>query len=497
MVETLLVVIAETALATYVATRAWDYRPARLFVVLITVLLIQNVTSFLRAQAPDVASAYPLRVISSLGLAGIDLALLLLFSSLFVPQWWERRRPIVWISLPYIVLSVALAIDLIGRLGIFVSGIRFEAGDYSFNLARPAGPILLTLFTVSWLVHLSILLVAFVRVRRARPALAVLTGALIFGAVIGQMQLLVAEFAGFAGLLQIVPLLAALAYLVLRTQLVIPIRAALDKALRAMSEAVAVLTLEGQVVYANPPARALGLSPDESRAPTDGQQDDAHDRLAHYIAQHSGLEAPRTETLEFAQRQIEVTIAPFTDADGRTRGMLLLGRDVTELARRTALLEEERTQLAETVRQLEEEQQRRTQLTETVRALSLPLIPVMDGVLVLPLVGSFDQERADEFMRVLLHGIEREQARLVLLDVTGIPLLDTTGARRLMQGVQAAALLGARCVLVGVRPEIAQSLVVLGVSLDELGVAATLQQAVQDELRPQMLEHVSNRSRHN
>jgi rsbT co-antagonist protein RsbR len=64
-----------------------------------------------------------------------------------------------------------------------------------------------------------------------------------------------------------------------------------------------------------------------------------------------------------------------------------------------------------------------------------------------------------------------------------MPLLDTAGAAGLLQGVRAAALLGARCVLVGVRPEIAQSLVPLGVPLSELTTAATLQQAVLNELR--------------
>ena len=86
-------------------------------------------------------------------------------------------------------------------------------------------------------------------------------------------------------------------------------------------------------------------------------------------------------------------------------------------------------------------------------------------------------------MAVLMAGIEQARARLVLIDITGMPLLDTAGAAGLLRGVRAAALLGARCVLVGVRPEIAQSLVALGVPLAELATAATLQQAVHNELR--------------
>jgi anti-anti-sigma regulatory factor len=183
------------------------------------------------------------------------------------------------------------------------------------------------------------------------------------------------------------------------------------------------------------------------------------------------------------ERQIECLVAPVADAHGRLLGTLLLGRDVTEVEQHTALIEQERARLAETVRQLEAEQVERAQLAATVQELSLPLIPVLDGVLVLPLIGAFDDARIDEFTGVLLDGIERAHARLVLIDITGVPLLDTSGAAGLLRGVRAAALLGARCVLVGVRPEIAQALVSLGVPLDELVTAATLQQAVHNEIR--------------
>jgi anti-anti-sigma regulatory factor len=182
-------------------------------------------------------------------------------------------------------------------------------------------------------------------------------------------------------------------------------------------------------------------------------------------------------------RQIEFSVAPVADTRGRLQGTLLLGRDVTEVLERSAQLERERQRLAATVRELEDEQAERAQLAATVQELSLPLIPVLEGVLVLPLIGAFDSARIAEFTSVLLEGVERERARLVLIDITGMPLLDTHGAAGLLRGVRAAALIGARCVLVGVRPEIAQSLVSLGVPLAELAIAATLQQAVRDQLR--------------
>lgn len=115
-----------------------------------------------------------------------------------------------------------------------------------------------------------------------------------------------------------------------------------------------------------------------------------------------------------------------------------------------------------------------------MRALSLPVIPVIEGVLVMPLIGDLDAVRASEFTSVLLKAIER--ARIALIDVTGVPVLDTVGAAALMQATQAAALLGTRCILVGIRPEIAQTLVALGVPLGTMTTAATLQQGLRSVL---------------
>jgi anti-anti-sigma regulatory factor len=119
-----------------------------------------------------------------------------------------------------------------------------------------------------------------------------------------------------------------------------------------------------------------------------------------------------------------------------------------------------------------------------VRGLSLPLIPVLDGVLVPPLIGAFHSARIAEFAQVLLDGIERSGARLVLLDMTGMPLIDQPAAAGLLRGMRAAALLGARCVLVGVRPEIAEELGALDAPLGAMHTAPTLQQALRSVLGP-------------
>ncbi|MCU0491139.1 MAG: STAS domain-containing protein [Chloroflexaceae bacterium] len=114
----------------------------------------------------------------------------------------------------------------------------------------------------------------------------------------------------------------------------------------------------------------------------------------------------------------------------------------------------------------------------TVRELSAPVIPVLPGVLIAPLIGSMDAERAAQFNESLLAAIQTRRARHVILDVTGLPVLDTQVAQALVTAAAAARLLGARVLLVGIRPEVAQTLVSLQVELSDMATFADLQSAI-------------------
>ena len=120
----------------------------------------------------------------------------------------------------------------------------------------------------------------------------------------------------------------------------------------------------------------------------------------------------------------------------------------------------------------------REQLSTTVRALASPVIPVLEGILVMPLIGVIDSERATLLLIALLKAIEQQRAHMVILDMTGVPLIDTQVARALLQAIDGARLLGAQTVLVGVRPELAQTIVGLGVNLGHVVTRADLQSAV-------------------
>jgi rsbT co-antagonist protein RsbR len=119
------------------------------------------------------------------------------------------------------------------------------------------------------------------------------------------------------------------------------------------------------------------------------------------------------------------------------------------------------------------------QQQQVIIELSTPVIQVWQGILTLPIVGAIDSPRAAKITEDLLERIVARQARVVIMDITGVPLVDTGVANRLLKTVRAASLLGARCLLVGIRPEIAQTVVHLGVDLSGIETCADLQSGLE------------------
>ncbi|MBX0329258.1 STAS domain-containing protein [Oscillochloris sp. ZM17-4] len=115
---------------------------------------------------------------------------------------------------------------------------------------------------------------------------------------------------------------------------------------------------------------------------------------------------------------------------------------------------------------------------QAIRELSVPVLPISATTLVMPLVGSLDGERLLIVQDRALEAIERSSARRLLLDITGVPLIDSYVAQGLIRTLQAARLLGSEVALVGVRPEVAQSIVGLGLDLSGMRTYADLQSAL-------------------
>jgi anti-anti-sigma regulatory factor len=129
-------------------------------------------------------------------------------------------------------------------------------------------------------------------------------------------------------------------------------------------------------------------------------------------------------------------------------------------------------------------------LLKTVRELSSPVIRVWENVLVMPLVGAIDSARATRIMEDLLNGITKRQAEIVIIDITGVPVVDTRVANHLIQTIKAAGLLGAKCVVVGISSEVAQSLISLGVDLSGVITRSNLQAGIRYAMEMAGLEVV-------
>ncbi|WP_138419013.1 RsbT co-antagonist protein RsbRA [Aquibacillus sediminis] len=117
-----------------------------------------------------------------------------------------------------------------------------------------------------------------------------------------------------------------------------------------------------------------------------------------------------------------------------------------------------------------------------LKELSAPLIPVMDNITIMPLVGTIDTERAKLIMENLLDGVIKHNAEVVLMDITGVPVVDTMVAHHIIQAAEAVRLIGSQCILVGIRPEIAQTIVNLGIDLRKFPTKSSLQKGFQTAL---------------
>ncbi len=117
---------------------------------------------------------------------------------------------------------------------------------------------------------------------------------------------------------------------------------------------------------------------------------------------------------------------------------------------------------------------------EAIRELSTPVLPVRERLLILPIIGMVDPLRARQLTEQLLRGIRLNRARVVVMDITGVPAMDATVANHLVLTVEAARLLGATVIVTGLSPELAQTLVNIGVDLSKMNTVGDLQGGIEE-----------------
>ena len=144
-----------------------------------------------------------------------------------------------------------------------------------------------------------------------------------------------------------------------------------------------------------------------------------------------------------------------------------------ELTERTRA-EQERASLQEQMLQAQRER---------LAEMSTPLIPITQRIMVMPLIGTVDSERASQILEVALMGTQQSGAKVVILDITGLRHIDTSIAASLIKTARALRLLGSHAILTGIRASVAQTLVGLGVELGTIETRSTLQSAIAFALR--------------
>lgn len=118
------------------------------------------------------------------------------------------------------------------------------------------------------------------------------------------------------------------------------------------------------------------------------------------------------------------------------------------------------------------------ELLGALTALSTPLIPISDSVVVMPIIGLLSEQRLEQVIETLLTGISKNHARVAILDITGMSELDTQVAIGIVNAARAAQLLGAEVILTGISPEVARALVALDVNLGSIVTQGALQDGI-------------------
>ena len=173
---------------------------------------------------------------------------------------------------------------------------------------------------------------------------------------------------------------------------------------------------------------------------------------------------------------LEANYNPVFDLEGRVERVVKFAIDITdkvESARATEIA----------LKQVREAELIREELNLALEEMSTPVMPIWDGILLLPLIGVVDSARTDKVVNKTLERINETRSKVFLLDISGVPAMDTAVANQLLKISKATQLMGCETVISGLSPAIARTMVELGVEVGEVRTTATLQQAFAIALR--------------
>ncbi|MEQ7128209.1 PAS domain S-box protein [Actinopolymorpha sp. B11F2] len=246
--------------------------------------------------------------------------------------------------------------------------------------------------------------------------------------------------------------------------------------LEAMIDAISSLVItkldiHGRIVSWSPGGQAmLGYTDDEVLGQPVSMFYTEEDRQAG-VAQRELAEALRSDMTAFEGVRVRkngeqfwagITVSPIRDDTGRTTAFVQVMRDLSRRRHHEAQLHRQRDEIVE---------------------LSTPVLQIWDRVLVLPIIGTLNSLRTARLTEAVLNKLAETRNDVLIIDVSGVPVIDTNVSQHLLQTVQAAALMGTVSILSGVRAEVAQAMVRLGVDLGQLRSSSSLRDALLLALR--------------
>lgn len=475
----LTVMIFMTAIGIYVLMQDRHATPNYLFAAFAFSNVLQMYCAVLRLTGTHPWGVQFVYGLSAPLLAVSSWLLIWLILAIFIPHRYAQPAVRRALAAPYLFIALFMALDWYSGLGLVRRMVALKAAgvpDVS------SGPLLMPMIVLyvfgGLLAPLAMLITVAARRRRVRMPVAWLSGGLMLsfaaGSWFGSISLPALNY------VSMLPLYIAFGWVTLRLQMFRPSQVALRTAIEHLPDGVVIIDAQRQVRFANRAARQL--------APLDGDSEVTFEAaLTHAGFQDATTPEDRLSGMRRFGRAGEVAatlmVSEVTiEGDRASAGVLLL-RDVTAAERQRAALAASHAALEERTAALERSLDEIRQRDAIITRLTLPLIPLGEGVLALPLIGAFTGERSQAMIALLLRQIEQRRAQKVLLDLTGITGFDHSLAVALRQAADGARLMGAQIVLCGVRPEIAESIVHEQLMLHDVQYFATMQEGVAALLR--------------
>lgn len=470
----LLTLIILTASGAYVLMQDWRAAPNRLFALFALNMIVLTGAAAVRLTSRNLQETWFVSGMLAPLLAASSWLLIWLILALFIPHRYAQPAVRWSLAAPYLAMTAFLTLDWYGGFGlVWRDVIRSDTGTVVFSRGPAAFPVLLLYLIGGMGIPLAFLITIAIRYPRIRAPVLWLTGgaaiSYVAGFLFGSLSLPVLNY------VSLLPLHLAFGWITLRYQVFRPSSVALRTAVEHLPDGVVVLDAQRRVRFANRAAQQLASLAGADDLPFENA-------LAHAGFEESADSDERLVSPRRFRRNSEtaatLAVSEAVIEGDRGAASVLILRDTTTAERQQAALAASRAALEARTAELEHSLAEIQERDALITRLTLPLIPLSDGVLAMPLIGAFDGARCEALIAMLLKQIEERGTRAVLLDLTGITGFDESLARALRHAVDGARLMGAQIALCGVRPDIAESIVHERMHLNGVRLFATMQEGV-------------------